>query len=414
MHIAFFNRSFFPDISATSQLLTELCEDLVHTYGCRVSVVAGVPLLTAEDGERPSRFFVPREQYRGIDIWRMPGTRLSKENLLGRSCNYLSYFLSACYMGLRLERPDVIVSLTDPPLIGLAAYLAARRFKVPLIMSYRDIYPEVAWLLDAVRGRVAHRMLHEVNRFLVRKADRVIALGETMRHRLIERKDAEPAKTVVIPDWADCQAIVPGPKRNPFSIDHDLADKFVVMHAGNIGLSQGLETLIQAATYLRHKPDIRIVLVGDGVKRRALEAQARRLQLTNVRFYPFQPQAQLAQVFASADMFVVALKPGLAGYIVPSKLYSILAAGRPYVAAVDAACEVTAITQQHQCGLWVEPGEPQRLADQILTLYQQRDMAWRLGQNARRAAMRFDRRRHVQSYYELFCDYVQDVRPIAA
>ena len=407
MHVAFFNRSFYPDTSATGQLLTELCEGLVTSHGCRVSVVAGVPLLPASGlAARAGWGAVQRERYRGIDILRAPGTRLSKRRFVGRFTNYVSYFLSACYAGLRLERPDVVVAQTDPPILGLAAYLAARRFRVPFVMAYKDIFPEVARLLEDFQSETAYRVLQAVNRFLARKADRVVALGETMRRTLIEGKGADPAKSIVIADWADCSEIVPGPKQNDFSRAHGLADKFVVMHSGNLGLSQGLETLVHAAEGLRGVGDLEVVFVGEGVKKQALQDDVRARGLENVRFLPFQPKARLGESFASADVFVISLKAEMAGYIVPSKLYGILAAGRPYVAAVEEVSEVAAITRRYDCGLLAEPGKPRDLADKILALYRDRPLAERLGANARRAALEFDRSKQVTAYYELFRDLV--------
>jgi len=408
MHIAFFNRSFYPDTAATGQLLTDLCEGLVQEYGCKVSVVAGVPLLPTNDNgvaTTSGRLFT-RERYQGIEILRARGTRFSKRHFLGRFSNYVSYFLSACYAGLYLDRPDVVVALTDPPIVGLAAYLAARRFGVPLVMSYRDIFPEVARLLEDFQSETVNRVLHGVNCFLVRHAERSVALGETMRYRLIEGKGADAARTVVIPDWADCTEIVPGPKRNPFSLAHGLAETFVVMHSGNIGLSQGLETVVQAAAYLKEFPDIQLVFVGEGVKKPDLEAQARTMGLQNVRFLPYQPKERLAESFATADVFIISLQQGLAGYIVPSKLYGILAAGRPYVAAVEETCEVAAITQQYNCGLVVKPGDAAALAQQILTLYHDRELAHYLGTHARQAALQFDRPLQIKAYYKLFQDLV--------
>src|ERR687891_2796269 len=178
-----------------------------------------------------------------------------------------------------------------------------------------------------------------------------------MRERLITGKGADPRKVKVIHNWADCSAIIPGSKRHPFSVAHGLAEAFVVMHSGNMGLSQNLDTLVDAADRLRSYPDLVLAMVGDGAKRQTLEARARSQRLTNIRFFPYQPKESLRDSFASADMFVVSLKRGLAGYIVPSKLYGILAAGRPYVAAVEEACEVATISQKYDCGLVVEPGD---------------------------------------------------------
>jgi glycosyltransferase involved in cell wall biosynthesis len=408
LHIAFFNRSFHPDTAATGQLLTELCAGLVEEHGCRVSVVAGVPLLPAINcGVSPTKGrLVQREHYWGIEVLRARGTKFAKRRFSGRACNYVSYFLSACYAGLLLDRPDVVVALTDPPIIGLSAYLAARRFGAPLVMSFRDIFPEVARLLEDFQSETVNKILHRINCFLVRKAARNIALGETMRRRLIEGKGADPARTMVIPDWADCAAITPGPKQNSFAMAHGLAEKFVVMHSGNLGLSQELETVVQAAIHLREFPDIEVVFVGEGVKKPVLEEQVRVLGLQNVRFLPYQPKERLTESFATADAFIISLKRGLAGYIVPSKLYGILAAGRPYVAAVEDACEVTAITQKYNCGLIAEPGDPKDLAEKVLMLYRDRTLARQIGANAREAALAFDRCRLVQAYYSLFCELV--------
>jgi lipopolysaccharide/colanic/teichoic acid biosynthesis glycosyltransferase len=183
--------------------------------------------------------------------------------------------------------------------------------------------------------------------------------------------------------------------------EQGLTETFVVMHSGNVGLSQNLETLVDASARLSRYPDLAVVVVGDGAKREALEARARAQRLGNIWFLPYQPKARLQESFASADVFVISLKPGLAGYIVPSKLYGVLAAGRPYVAAVEEACEVATITRKYACGLLAEPGNPDDLADKILTLYRDRELATRLGANARRAALEFDRRVQVKAYQDL-------------
>jgi glycosyltransferase involved in cell wall biosynthesis len=402
MHIAFFNRSFYPDNAATGQLLTDLAEDLVRQHGCQVTVVAGPPLLPAEAEARSSGGLVGRETYRGVQILRARGTRFDKKRFAGRATNYLTYFLSACWAGLRLDKPDVVVALTDPPIIGLAAYLAAKRFRAPLVMSYRDLFPEVTVLLEDFHSDTINAMLQRVNQFLVRKATKVIALGETMRRRLIENKGAPPQNTVIIPDWADTAAIAPGAKANAFAQTHGLARKFVVMHSGNIGLSQSLETVIEAAALLKDVPDVQIVFQGEGVKKRDLQERAAAQGLTNVTFLPFQPKERLGESFAAADVFIVSLQRGLAGYIVPSKLYGILAAGRPYVAAVEETCEVAALTRSRQCGLVAEPGNAKDLADKILAFRADRAMTDRFGANARAAGLVFDRAVQVRNYAELF------------
>jgi glycosyltransferase involved in cell wall biosynthesis len=405
MHVAFFNRSFYPEMAATGQFLTELCEGLVREHGCSVSVVAGVPLLSLNGNSTGNGGgILSRERHLGIDILRARGTRFSKTRFVGRFSNYMSYFVSASHAGLRLDRPDVVVALTDPPIIGLAAYLAARRFDVPLVIYYQDIFPEAGRLLEDFHSATVDRALEKVNRFLLARADRFVTLGATMRERLVEGKGADRAKTAVIPGWVDCSEITPGPRHNAFSKSNELDDGFVVMHSGNIGLSQGLEVLLGAADRLRHLSGLEIVFVGDGVKKAAVMEQARTLELENVRFLPFQPKDTLKESFAAADVFVISLKRGLAGIIVPSKLYGILAAGRPYVAAVEDDCEVAAITKKFDCGLIADPDDAWDLAAKLLLLYRDRDLARRMGENARKAALQFDRKTGVRAYYELLCD----------
>jgi colanic acid biosynthesis glycosyl transferase WcaI len=408
MRVVFFNRSFYPEITATGQLLTELAQDLAKDYACQVSVVAG-PSLNVQDVKCPPRqtlSFVSRESLDGIEILRARGTRLPKNLFLGRFLNYLSYSFFACLAGLRIPAPDVVVGLTDPPIIGLAALLAARRSGAKFVFLSQDIFPEGARLLEDFQNEAVNRLLDRINRFIIVRADRVVALGETMRERLVTEKGADPQRISVIHNWADCSAITPGQKRNSFALAHGLSEAFVVMHSGNVGLSQSLDTLLDAAERLRHCPDLVVAVVGDGAKRAALEARARSQGLSKVQFFPYQPKEGLSDSFASADVFVISLKRGLAGYMVPSKLYGILAAGRPCVAAVEEACEVASIIRKYDCGLLAEPGNPDDLARKILTLYHDRDLAARLGTNARQAALAFDRPLQVRAYYDLFQELV--------
>jgi glycosyltransferase involved in cell wall biosynthesis len=394
VRVCFFNRSYWPDFGATGQLLTELAEDLVAHHGCDVTVVTGYPL-QGRDGVGA------REVRHGVEIIRATGTTLSPRRFTGRATNYLTYFGSACAEGLRIPRPDVVVALTDPPIVGLAALLAARRHRARFVFLCQDIFPEVAVLLEDFHNDAVNKSLELVNRFLVQQADAIIALGDTMKRRLVEGKGANADRITVIHNWADCAALAPAPKDNPFARTHGLHDRFVVMHAGNIGLSQNLDVLIDAAERLRAHDGIRFVFVGDGSRRAALEARARERGLHNVMFVPYQPREEMALSYATADLFLVSLKPGLAGYIVPSKLYSILAAGRPYVAAVEEACEVADITGRHDCGFIVRPGDPDALASRILHVYRNAPLAAELGRRAREAALAFDRPRQTAAYAAL-------------
>ena len=162
---------------------------------------------------------------------------------MARASNYVSYFAAATAASFGVGRPDVVVSLTDPPIVGLAALWTARRTGARFVFLCEDIFPEVATLLEDFQNRAVNAALDRINRYLLRHADGIVALGDRMRRRLVEEKGADPARVHVIHNWADCDAIVPGPKDNAFSREHGLADRFVLMHSGNVGLSQNLDVL---------------------------------------------------------------------------------------------------------------------------------------------------------------------------
>jgi putative colanic acid biosynthesis glycosyltransferase WcaI len=400
--VCFFNRSYWPDQAATGQFLTELAEDLVSRYGTEVTVVAGRALNASREEAASGMSLVSRESHNGVDIRRANGSRLRQGRFVARASNYVSYFAAATAASFNVGRPDIVVSLTDPPIVGLAALWTARRTGARFVFLCEDIFPEVATLLEDFHNSAVNAALDRVNRYLLRHADAIIALGDRMRRRLVEEKGADPARVHVIHNWADCDAIVPGPKDNAFSREHGLADRFVLMHSGNVGLSQNLEVLIEAADRLRSKERLTIAIVGDGSKRASLEAMVASRGLTNVRFLPYQPKALLHDSFATADAFLVALKSGIEGFIVPSKVYGILAAGRPYVAATDPSSEAAQIARDSGCGLVAAPGDPAALADAIATLYDDPAMTREMGTRARLAARQYDRKVAVESYHQLF------------
>ena len=392
IRVCFFNRSYWPDLGATGQLLTELAEDLVAKHGFDVTVVTGYPVTSAVA-------LPARETRNGVRVIRARGTRLAPRSFAARALNYVTYFISATWIAIRMPKPDVAIALTDPPIIGLAAL--ASRPRRGMVFYCQDIFPEVAALLDDFHSATLDALLERLNHFLLRRATRVIALGDVMASRLVNGKGADPGKISIIPNWADATAIVPSAKDNAFSRVHGLHSRIVVLHAGNIGLSQNLDVVLDAAALLAREDDILFLFIGDGHRRAALEQRVREQRLDNVRFLPFQPRDQLRWTYASSDICLVSLKPGLAGYIVPSKLYAILAAGRPYIGAVEPATEVAILTERHRCGIIVEPGDATQLADAVMRLARAPELRVAMGERARMAGELFTRERQVAAHAQL-------------
>jgi len=401
VRILFINQYFNPDLASTGQLLTELAAGLSQRHS--VTVVAGFPSYSS-GGDRPRKWNLLRtEELDGVRVIRTFTTSFSRGSLLGRLLNYFTFLVSSLLGAVLVSRDtELVVTMTDPPIIALVGYVVSRIRRTRFVFISQDVFPEVAEILGKLNVRPTAWLLDSLNRFLLKRSDMVVAIGETMRKRLIE-KGADPESVIVIENWVDTELITPQEKANPFSQKHGLGERFVVMHSGNIGLSQDLDTLVEAANLMRSNDQVEFVIVGDGVSKHRLRERVKNLSLGNVRFLPYQERETLKHSLASADLSVVSLKKGLAGYIVPSKIHGILASGRPVLAAVEDECEVADIVRRENCGTVVEPGNPQQMARAIEALLGRQDLLEEQGRNGRLAAeRRYSRRSAVARYANLF------------
>jgi colanic acid biosynthesis glycosyl transferase WcaI len=278
--------------------------------------------------------------------------------------NYGTYLAQSLVASLASRRPDLVLCMTDPPIIGNVALVVARRFRVPLVVISQDVFPEIAVELKRLQNPLVVGGLRVLVRAYLKRADRVVAIGETMRRRL-EAKGVPPERISVIPNWVDTEALTPQPRDNPWARKHGLADSFVVMHSGNVGHAQNLDALVRAGTFLRDLDDLRIAIVGGGARHAELTELAQRLEVEQVRFLPYQPRELLSFSLSSADVHVVGLERGLSGYAVPSRLYGILSVGRPVIVAAEQESETAQLVQEVGCGLVVPPGRPELLARAI-------------------------------------------------
>jgi putative colanic acid biosynthesis glycosyltransferase WcaI len=345
------NQYYRPGVEATAQLLTDLCEALASDYD--VTVVTG--RLRGHESE-------PAEEHReGVRIIRVRSTAYDRAPLVQRAVNYASFLGLGTMQALRVPRPDVVLCMTDPPVVGDVALLVARRFGAPLIVVSEDVFPEIAVELRRLTNPVLVGFLGALTRFYLRRADRVVAIGETMEQRL-ERKGAPPSRVRVIPNWVDTRTLTPQPRDNPWAREHELVDPFVVMHSGNVGHAQDLENLIRATTFLRDVDRLRAVIVGFGARHAEHVTLAQRVEADKVRFLPYQARELLPELLSAADVHFVGLGSGLSGYVVPSRFYGVLAVGRPVIAAADEDSETACVVREVGCGLVIPPGRPDLLA----------------------------------------------------
>lgn len=347
--ILVFNQYYAPAFESTAQLLTQLCEELTSDYD--VTVITGVV-----EGTSPGR-----QRLHGVEVIRVASTAFDRSRLSKRATNYITYVLSSLWAGLAQRSADLVLCMSDPPFVPAFALVAARRLRVPYVAIVQDVFPEVAVELGRLRNPVLVRLLEVLVGVGLRRASRVVAIGETMRDRLVE-KGVDRERVVVIRNWADADELVPQPKGNHWAQEHGLHDKFVVMHSGNVGYAQNLDMLVRAATFVRDLDDLRIVIIGSGAKKLELMDLAERLETDNVLFMPYQSREVLPMSLSAGDLHFVGLVRGLSGYVVPSRMNGVLSVARPVIVAADEDSEIVRVAEASGSGLTIAPGRPDLLA----------------------------------------------------
>jgi colanic acid biosynthesis glycosyl transferase WcaI len=302
--------------------------------------------------------------------------------------NLGTYYALAGVAAMWSKRPDIVIAETDPPLLGVLGALLKWRWNCQLVYNVRDLYPDIAIANGALKSRFLLGLLERANRLSYRSADCVIVLGEDMRQRLLA-KGVAPEKIALVPDWVDCGSIRP---MTSSRFRSQFGQSFVVMYSGNLGLSQQLETVLDAAALLRDESAIRFVLIGEGARKQWLVDRARQLGLRNVDFLPYRPREELAESLSAGDLHLVPLFPGAAGCVVPSKIYGILAAGRPFVAIMEDSAEIARLARENSVGFVVQPGDAAALARTIRQAAAEPAELAAMGVRARQLAeQRFDR-----------------------
>ncbi|MDA1232860.1 MAG: glycosyltransferase family 4 protein [Planctomycetota bacterium] len=379
--VLFLNRSYWPDAEATGQLLTSLCEGLTTDF--EVSVLAGRPNAVVDQSDRQD--WRSATERNGVRIHRVGHTTFPKQSLVGKGLNFLSFARASHDSLQKIAAPDVVVFETDPFLLAFTANRLQKRTNCRMVGYLQDIYPDVAVALGKVRNSWLIRRLRNSLFEIYRRCDRMVVLSQDMAELLTEA--GIPSNRIsIVPNWADTQSITPVSGENRFRLDHQLGNRFIAMYSGNLGQTQRLEEFLQAAELLKDRNEILFCFVGRGSEERQLRRQVQTSGLANVRFFDYQPQSDLVHSLTAADLHLVPLTKALSRCLMPSKLYGILAAGRPYLTNAPCGSELHAISTSHKVGLTVEPGSVRGIADHIRWAADHPSELAVMGRNARRLA----------------------------
>jgi glycosyltransferase involved in cell wall biosynthesis len=374
MRITFVNRFAWPDHSATSQLLSDLAAFL-SANGATVTLVAS--RLRYDEGPR----LPERETWRGVEVRRIWTSSFGRGSLLGRALDYLTFYLSLPFtLWSCTRRGDVVVAMTDPPLLSLVALPVTRlRGAIP-VNWVQDLFPEVAVALGKQRiGPALAGLLAWFRDASLRSARANVAIGEAMAARLRAR---HIPSVEVIPNWPHEDAIQPMPSaQSRLRQRLQLGERFVVGYSGNLGRAHDWRAILELARCLVPHSEIVFLIGGGGQGYEALRRQAELERIPNLQFQPYHPMEYLSDSMAAADLHLVSLRPEMEGLVVPSKFYGIAAAQRPVGFIGDPEGELGRLIRENGIGFALPASVPARLAEAVLALARDpqacREQGWR-------------------------------------
>lgn len=398
MHILLFNEYYPPDTSATAKMAVQVAETLAKRH--QVTVLAGRP--SYDPDEFYPYAFLRRDVCNGVTVERVGSTAYPRHQMRRRVSNYLSYLALAVPRALAI-RADVVLAMTDPPVAGIAGAFVARLSRRPFVYNIRDMYPDMAIGGDIVRPSRSIDLWEKMHRRALRQAARVIVLGDDMRERILS-KGIDPARVVVVRDGTSFPSSMPD-RSDPIVQEIRSGFPFVALHAGNLGFYGAWSTLLEAAKILGNE-NTGLVFIGDGANRPKLEASA--ADSPNVRFLPFRPFEQVPHVMMAGDIHIVTVRRGLEGVVVPSKLYSILAAGRPVLAVAAAKSDAARIVCESGCGMAADPDDPVAVAAAIRALRSDPARLAEMGRRSRETATKYARVNELARFMEIMEEAAKD------
>jgi putative colanic acid biosynthesis glycosyltransferase WcaI len=394
VRILLLNLYYPPDTSATANMAQTIANALAHKHD--LTILCGRPSYDPLE-LRHWRLF-QTERAGTLRIVRVGSTAFPRFNMNKRVLNYLTY-VALAVPGALFLRCDLVLAMTDPPFEGIVGAFVALLKRKPYLYNIRDLYPDMAVGGSIVEPGLLPRVWERLHRWALRRATCVIVLGEDMRARIIS-KGVNPDRIEIVRDGAE---IPPSGSPEP-QLDQEVIQairgefKFVLLHAGNLGFYGAWETLLAAASKFVAE-GIGIVFVGQGAERARLVSVA--AHLPNVKFLPFFPPSQIPSVLSAPDAHLITIKRGLEGVVVPSKLYGILAAGKPIVAVAPPECDVVALAEKQGFGVAADPDRPEELAKLICQLASSPGKLHEMARAARAAAPAYDRVEELEKFVQV-------------
>jgi colanic acid biosynthesis glycosyl transferase WcaI len=387
-----------PDGGPGASLYTMLCEELVR-LGNEVTVVTTVPHFPSGEVKREYKSWrIKNTLENGVNVIRVPLPSVNRSKLQARMIQFLAFQVGATLASIR-KQYDVLLTHTPALEVWLPFMSHRLLIRKPIVYSVHDVYPDVGVKLGYFHNPTVIKLVGWLEKSCLNSATKIRVLSNSFIPGLLSRGIPEN-KISLIYDWAELDPIKAIPQENSFSLEHKLANRFIVLYAGNIGTIQGLDSALEAANQLKDETEIHFIFVGDGGARAELIQKAKELNLNNVEFLPYQPRERMPEILACADIALVSLRKGMSFGALPSKTYSILASGRPLIACVDPGSDVWDLVERAQAGLCVEPESPGQLVDAIKKLKTKPELLSEMGKNGRNYIQKYHSPRYAAMAFE--------------
>lgn len=382
MKILLITITYPPEIGGAAHLIHQLAVSLTD-MGHEVRVITCFPSYNLKDiPYQYRRGFLITEKLENITIERIHVPRFSRTSKIGRGLEHFIYGLFLSGMTLFKRKADAAIVFSPPLPLPWLVELVGKLQRIPVIVNIQDLFPLEAVELGMLKNRILIRLFEGMEYQVYRHASAVTVHSPGNRTHVIKRGGLEE-RVHTIYNWVDSEFIHPSSKENEFSREYKLGDKFIVSYAGTMGWAQDMGTIISCANCLRDHTNILFLLVGDGVERGKSEAMSSALGLTNIRWLPMQPLTVYPDILAASDISVINLHPELHTPVVPSKLLSIMAAGRAVVASLPFESDARSIIEEASCGVCVNAGDSEALADAIIKLESDRELLTEMGRRGR-------------------------------
>ena len=357
--ILLLNQTFYPDMAATSQHLTDLAVELAKN-GFSVDVISD-----RRSYDDRNKILLKFEVYKGVRIHRIMTTALGKKTHFHRGIDYLSFSISFLLKMFFLPRYDIVIGLTTPPWISFFGVLFCKLKGGRFIHWAMDVNPDEAVKLGWVKeNSLFYKLLDAWAKFTYKKSDKIIALDKYMA-QLIQSKGITDKKIEIIPVWAHDEVESVPHSENPFRKKYNLNNKFVIMYSGNFSICHPIDTLLESAKKLRDEKDIIFMFIGGGVRLSEILNFKEKHNLNNIIYLPYQPREFIKYSLSAADLHIVSMGEEYVGIVHPCKIYGVLSTGRPFVLLGPIKSHIGDIIKKHKIGYAVNHKDTDRLIEII-------------------------------------------------